>query len=314
VAALFHLTTHAFFKSLLFLGAGVIIHAARTQDIRQMGGLRKSLPWTTAAFTAGALALSGVFPFSGFWSKDDILTTLWSGGHYLAFGFALLTALLTAFYMARLWFRVFGAKQACSLAREAHVEMIAPMVFLGLVTLVIGFTGPAFAGLLGEQKGWPDIAMAVTSSAVALSGIGAGWFVYGRGAVDTDAVKRRLGWAYQVLANNLYFDLTYSHWLVRPYVAATELLARFDTRVIDGAVNGVATGWRSASEAGWTFDARVIDGAVNGATLVRAAGARLRTLQGGRVQSYQRLAFAALLVLLALPLLWNLVVILLKGA
>jgi len=315
IAALFHLTTHAFFKSLLFLGAGVIIHATHTQDIREMGGLRASLPWTTAAFTAGTLALAGVFPFSGFWSKDEILTTLWHGHHYLAFGFALFAAFLTAFYMARLWFRVFGAKQACSLAHEGHVEMIVPMILLGLITLGIGFTAPAFAGFLGEATGWPDIAMAAGSSAVALSGILAGWVVYGRGAVDTGAAKRRLGWFYLGLVNNGFFDLTYRHWLVRPYVGLARVLARFDARVIDGAVNGVAAGWAGASARGWTFDARVIDGAVNGtATLVRAAGARLRRLQAGQVQGYQRLAMASVLLLLVLPLLLSLVKLLLKGA
>jgi len=314
IAALFHLMTHAFFKSLLFLGAGVIIHAAHTQDIREMGGLRKSLPWTTAAFTAGALALSGVFPFSGFWSKDEILTVLWHGGHYVAFAFALLAALLTAFYMTRLWFRVFGDTQACSLAHEGHTEMVAPMVFLGLVTAAIGFTSPAFAGFLGEAKGWPDIAMALGSTAVALSGIGIGWLVYGRGLVDTAAFRRRLGYAYEALENKLYFDLTYSYFIVNPYRRVAGMLSRFDARVVDGAVNGVAAAWSRTADAGSVFDTRVIDHAVDGAgSFVRAAGARLRRLQDGRVQSYQRFAFTALIALLVLPLLYTVVAILLKG-
>ena len=119
-AALYHLTTHAFFKSLLFLGAGVIIHATHTQDMREMGGLRKFLPWTTATFTIGSLALAGVFPFSGFWSKDEILTVLWHEGHYVVWAIALSGAFVTAFYVARLWFRVFTGPEQTEHPHEAH--------------------------------------------------------------------------------------------------------------------------------------------------------------------------------------------------
>ncbi len=299
VAALFHLTTHAFFKSLLFLGAGVIIHATHTQDIREMGGLHKALPWTTAAFTAGALALAGVFPFSGFWSKDEILGTLWRGGQYLPFAIALFGAAITAFYVARLWFRVFGWNQACSLARESHAEMIAPMVVLALITLGIGFASPWFATLLGEEARLPDPGLAAASTAVALAGLAAGWYVYGRSeARGTEPLRRRWNRAYEALGNKLYFDLTFGELLITPYIALTGRLSRFDTSVIDGAVDGMGAGWRRLADSGARFDIAVIDGAVNGAgRLVKAAGARLRRIQTGRVQTYQRLSIAALIVL-----------------
>jgi NADH-quinone oxidoreductase subunit L len=295
VAAMFHLTTHAFFKSLLFLAAGVIIHSTKTQDIREMGGLRRVLPWTTATFTAGALALAGVFPFSGFFSKDEILATLLHRGMYVPLGLALLGALITSFYVARLWFRVFGTSWACSRAREGHPEMLAPMVLLALVTLGVGFASPAFASLLGEHAGWPESRLALASSGVAAVGLLAGWWVYGRRAVDTDGIKRVLAPAYAALMNNLYFDHAYRRFVVSPYQAASAVLARWDERVVDGAVNGVAAGWRAIGEAGWRFDGRVIDGAVNGAaSLVVRAGKAVKRIQVGHLQSYQRFAYTAI--------------------
>ncbi len=307
VAGLFHLMTHAFFKSLLFLGAGVIIHAVHTQDMREMGGLRKLMPWTTAAFTAGALALAGVFPFSGFWSKDEILVSLWNGGHYVVFALALLAAFLTAFYMTRLWFRVFAGPPQKPDAREAHVVMSVPMVVLGAITLVIGFSSPYFATLLGEHGGWPDLAMALSSSAVATSGIVAGWWVFGKKAVDTEALKARFPQVYGIFDNKFYFDRTYEFVFVEAYRRLSDALWTFDGGVIDGAVNGFGRAWSALAGGSWTFDARVIDGAVNGlGSGVRWVGARVRRLQGGQLQNYQRLVMAAVLVLV----LW----IALKGA
>jgi NADH-quinone oxidoreductase subunit L len=306
VGALFHLMTHAFFKSLLFLAAGVIIHATHTQDIREMGGLRRAMPWTTTVFLFGALALSGIFPFSGFWSKDEILIALYTGGHWytkVGFAVALIVAGITAFYMTRLVVRVFG-DNACSLAREGHMEMLVPMGALAAITAVVGFTSPAFAGFLGEVRGWPDLAMAASGTVVALAGIGAGWWVYGLKKVDTQALTLRFPRTYAVLTNKFYFDLTYNRLIVGGYRWIAGSLARLDLSAVDGVVNGVARAWVSASEALWRFDIRVIDAAVDGTgSLVRRAGARVRELQNGRVQSYQRLAYAALLALLALSLL-----------
>jgi NADH-quinone oxidoreductase subunit L len=307
VAGLFHLMTHAFFKSLLFLGAGVIIHATHTQDMREMGGLRKLMPWTTAAFTAGTLALAGIFPFSGFWSKDEILVSLWNGGHFVVFALALLAAFLTAFYMTRLWIRVFAGPAQKPDAREAHIEMVVPMAVLGALTLVVGFSSPFFARLLGAAGGWPDLGMAFSSSAVATAGIVAGWWVFGKKAVDTEAFKARFPQFYGVFANKLYFDRTYEFLFVDSYRRLSDALWSFDAKVIDGAVNGFGRAWSAAAVGSWSFDARVIDGAVNGVGAgVKWLGARVRRLQGGSVQTYQRLVMAAVIVLV----LW----IALKGA
>ena len=299
--SLFHLVTHAFFKSLLFLGAGVIIHAAHTQDMREMGGLARSMPWTTATFTVGSLALAGVFPFSGFWSKDEILTVLWDGHHYVVFFVALAAAFVTAFYVTRLWFRVFAGPPQAEELHEAHRSMLAPMVLLASITTVVGVTSPAFSAFVGHEGHWPDVTMALFGSSVALAGIALGWFVYGRRSVviNTRGLKQRMAYPYQALVQKLYFDLTYEWLIIRPFVALTHVLARFDLGAIDRLVNEAGRAWVSLSLGSSVFDARVIDGSVNGiARSVRGAGARARTLESGRVQTYQRLIVGALLLLM----------------
>ena len=308
-AALFHLMTHAFFKSLLFLGAGVIIHATHTQDIREMGGLRRAMPWTTVTFLVGALALSGVYPFSGFWSKDDILTTLWSSGHLVAFWFALGVAALTAFYMTRLCVRVFG-DNACSLAREGHREMLAPMVLLAAITTVVGFSSQTFAHfLLGETQAPLNLTIALTGTGFALGGIAVGLWVYLFHGVDTDRLKVRVPYVYAALQQKLYFDLVYDRVFVDGFRTVSAWLAAFDLTVIDGAVNGAARVWSSAAAALGRGDVSIIDGAVNGVgSLVKRAGARARDIETGRLQTYQRLALGGLLVLLVLS------IVLLRGA
>ncbi len=313
IATLFHLTTHAFFKSLLFLGAGVIIHATHTQDIREMGGLRKKMTWTTVAFTTGALALAGFPPFSGFWSKDEILGLLWEKQLYLPFALGLLGALVTAFYVARMWFRVFSVNRGDGgHAHEGEPVMVGPTLVYAVITACIGFAGPTIATFLGEPKGWPEISIPMVSSVgVVAVGLASGWYVFGRAhAVDTEAIKTRLGWVYTALAEKLYFDKVYSRLLIRPYMALADSLARFDGRVIDGIVNGVASAWKATSAGGWTFDIKIIDGTVNGlAAFVKETGARARRIQVGRVQSYQRFMFAGIVVFFVLTF-----AILMKGA
>jgi len=302
-AALYHLTTHAFFKSLLFLGAGVIIHATHTQDMREMGGLRKFLPWTTATFTIGSLALAGVFPFSGFWSKDEILTVLWQEGHYAVWAVALFGAFLTAFYVSRLWFRVFTGPAQTERPHETHRTMVAPMVLLAVITVMLGFLGPSLGVFLGHEIPWPAIAMAAVSSVVTMSGLGLGWWVYGRRSVvlNTRTLKNRTGYLYDALQRKLYFDIIYEYLIVRPYMHLASLLAVFDMRRIDGVVNSTATGWSKLATLSWMFDGSVVDGAVNGvAVLTKRMGVQARSIQVGRVQTYQRLVVAATVFLMVI--------------
>ncbi|MRS12171.1 MAG: NADH-quinone oxidoreductase subunit L [Actinobacteria bacterium] len=308
-AGLYHLVTHAFFKSLLFLGAGVIIHSAHTQDMREMGGLAKHLPVTTAVFGAGALALAGIVPFSGFWSKDEILTVLLHEGHYVGFALALAAAFVTAFYVSRLWFRVFTGPTQQAELHEAHRSMLAPMVVLAAITAGVGFFGPRLGAFLGHDIPWPELSTAAISTGVAGAGIALGWFVYGRSTavVNTRALKQRYANLYGVLANKYYFDLTYGYFVIGGYSALSRASAAFDSRVVDGVVNGAAAAWRRTAERGWAFDSTIIDGVVNGtAAIVKEAGASLRKIQSGRVRNYQLLVSGAVVLLVV----W----ILVKGA
>ena len=301
VAALFHLVTHAFFKSLLFLGAGVIIHAARTQDMREMGGLRKHLPVTTATFAIGSLALAGVPPLSGFFSKDGVIAALLEAHQYWAVATVFLVSLFTAFYMTRLYFRVFEGPEQIEHLHEGHASMIYPMTALAAVTCVLGAASVAFAVFLGREGEWPTLGLVLASLAVAGTGIGTGWWVYGRRSVvvNTRVYKERVPGLYGVLQQKFYFDLVYETVIVKPYMALTEALAAFDLRGIDGVVNAVARGWVVMSALSWRFDSSVIDGAVNGvASIARDSGKRVRRLQSGRLQTYQRLVLSAVVLLM----------------
>ena len=232
--------------------------------------------------------------------------SLYTDGHWyslVALAVALIVAGLTAFYMTRLCVRVFG-DDACSLAHEGHLEMVVPMGALAAITAVIGFSSPAFAGFLGEVRGWPDLGMAAAGTFMALSGIGLGWWIWGAKKVDTASFIARHPNLYGVFTNKFYFDLTYDRLVRAGYMAVAGLLARFDTTVLDGVVNGVARLWSLAADQLWRADIGIIDRLVNGVGAgVRGAGARVRKLQTGQVQGYQRLAYAALLALLAMSLL-----------
>lgn len=301
VAALFHLTTHAFFKSLIFLGAGVIIHAAHTQDMREMGGLAKHLPVTTATFTIGALALAGFPPLAGFFSKDEILAVLLHEHHYITFGVVVLSSAITAFYVTRMWFRVFSGPAQTEGLHEGHQSMVAPMVLLAGITVLVGFTTTFYAAFLGHEGEWPSLPMWLMSFAIAGVGIGTGWWIYGRRSVvvNTRVWKQRLGYFYAALSQKLYFDLTYDFAFVRGYFALTRLAALFDMRAVDRLVNESARSWVQLTGASWRFDGVVIDGAVNAlATIARRAGTALRGLQTGRLQNYQRLVIGAVVLLM----------------
>lgn len=301
VAGMMHLVTHAFFKSMLFLGAGSIIHAVHTQDMREMGGLGKRLKATTAVFTIGSLALAGVFPFSGFWSKDEILSVLLQRGHTFSFVVLLAAAFVTAFYVSRLWFRVFTGPLRGKEPHEAPRVMVVPTVVLAAVTTVIGFGSPAFARFLGYEGEWPSLPMALTSTTVALAGIAVGWFVYGRRerTVDVGALQRRFSFLYRPLVEKLYVDRAYELLVIRPYGRLAAALSAFDRSGIDGVVNGVGALWRALAAGGWRFDAGVIDGAVNGVgAAVKRAGRGARRLQVGRVQTYQGLIAGVLVMLM----------------
>ena len=153
VAGVFHLTTHAFFKALLFLAAGSVIHAVHTQDIEKMGGLWKKLPKTGLLFLIGTMAISGVPLLSGFFSKDEILISTWNAGHPVLFTLAIITAFLTAFYMFRLFFMVFMGKSRGEQneVHESPTIMILPMTVLAFLAIFAGYINtPWFGTFLGD--------------------------------------------------------------------------------------------------------------------------------------------------------------------
>jgi NADH-quinone oxidoreductase subunit L len=283
-AGLFHLFTHAFFKSLLFLGAGSVIHALHTQDMREMGGLGKKMKWTAATFTVGTLALAGIVPFSGFFSKDLILDELFKEHHYVFFGMALFTAFLTAFYMTRLWLRVFTGtpkdKHKYDHAHESDFKMVVPMVVLAGLTAVVGPTIVTFGSFIGSEAEAPQLFMGSLSTLVALSGVGLGWALFGRDR-SQEALRNRFKPLHQLVYNKYY---------------------------LDDAGDGIARGYFGTADGASWFDRTVVDG------LVRAigeastwSGEQLRRIQTGQLQRYQRLALAGAIVFV-------LAAILLRGA
>jgi NADH-quinone oxidoreductase subunit L len=254
-AGIFHLMTHAFFKALLFLGAGSVIHAiAGQQDMDKMGGLRKVMPTTFATMTIAWLAISGIPPLSGFWSKDEILAVTFNKGGWFVvlWAIGLITAGLTAFYMSRLLFRTFFGEPRWDEEVEPHESpsiMTVPLIVLAVLAAVGGLFGtpflnafehflePAFETV--ELAPLPDGAtpwiLAVISVAAALLGIAVGYLRYVRGTAPQES-----GRVWDTLENGYYVDDLYGNTIVLPGKAVAEQLAyTADEKGIDGAVNGV---------------------------------------------------------------------------
>jgi len=216
---------------------------------------------------------------------------------------------VTAFYVARLWFRVFTGPAQSEDLREGHRSMLLPMTVLAAITAVLGFFGPAIGEFLGHEIPWPELQTVLLSAAAAGGGLLLGWYVYGRRSkvINTQVLKQRYPHAYGILVNKLYLDLTYDYFIVKPYGRLAAALSRFDGSVVDGVVNGAGATWRRIADAGWSFDATIVDGVVNGAAaIVKEAGAQVRRVQTGRVRTYQMLVVGGVVALAVL--------ILMKGA
>jgi NADH-quinone oxidoreductase subunit L len=287
-AGMFHLTTHAFFKALLFLAAGSIYHALDELNLYRMGGLARKMKITSLALVVGALALAGVPPFSGFWSKDEILSAVWSHGYTGLFVLAILTAFLTAFYVFRLVFvALFGRARAELPAHESPKVMTVPLAVLAVLAAGAGFTGAPFVpcgfGSLvyfgePEPAAGNGTVMALSTS-VALLGIAGAWLVYGRRQVANEPLASAVPALHRLLYHGYYLDELYL-WLFRTVVLGL----------------GAAFNW---------CERRVIDRFFDGlANCVRAGGRGLRQTQTGLLQSYALVIFAAVVVLIfwmALP-------------
>jgi NADH-quinone oxidoreductase subunit L len=272
-AGVFHLVAHAFFKALLFLAAGAVIHAVHSNDMREMGGLARAMPVTFTTFLIGALALAGVAPLAGFWSKDEILTDAWNAGFgggveglatsrtvaQIVFVTGMLTVFLTALYVARMLWLTFGAAyRGQGHPHEAGAGMLFPLVVLA--------AGAALGGLLAlgdnsisawiatpllpsEGPATLNIGLIVASSAVSLLALALGTALYRRGLPEREYLER-VPPVWTTLQHKYYLDDLYERGLVR---AVTGALAPatywFDQRLVDGAVNGAGLGTRRFARA-----------------------------------------------------------------
>ena len=279
-AAIFHLFTHAFFKALLFLGAGSVNHATGTFDMRKMGGLARYMPVTYLTTTIAGLALVGVFPLAGFWSKDEILMEAWAEKP-LIFWTALGGVFLTAVYVGRMLFLTFGGEykggepsahgddagpgephaQAGVRPAESPVIMLAPLVVLAVLAATAGFVNVA-GGLSDILEGWlPEethelvadgefaIWISVVSVGVGLAGLALAWAIYSRRAIRSEDVSRMLAPLQTLLDRKYYLDDLYEGVIVRGVLmrGVAALLDAWDRYVVDGAVDGVAVLTRDVS-------------------------------------------------------------------
>jgi NADH-quinone oxidoreductase subunit L len=279
-AAMFHLFTHAFFKSLLFLGSGSVIHATHRQEVEYLGGLWRKLPVTTLTFTAGSLALAGLVPMAGFWSKDEILLEAFEGNTLAYIGLAA-TAALTALYTTRLVLLTFTGRprdhHAYDHAHESGPVMLLPLLLLAGLATIAGFV--AFDGI-GEALGFvggigqvvvshgtphhfqfhPNIAFPATI--VALLAVGAGFAYWGGSAQRAERARQWAPELHALLVNRYYMDQLYQAIIDRVILGLAGVIARFDKGVVN--------------EAG-------VDG---GAQTLHWFGHRLKFLQTGRIPNY----------------------------
>ena len=302
VAAIFHLAMHAFFKALLFLGSGSVIHSlSGEQDMRKMGGLRKKIPYTYWTLMAGALALSGIFPLAGFWSKDEILGANFKGGQYIIWAVGLIAAFITAFYTFRLMFMTFHgesrvAPEVAEHIHESPKSMVVPLSILAFLSLVAGFVvgippengllhkylAPVFEpanvirGVHESPFGAQDVVLMVVSLAVAACGILlAYWFYIKRPKTLPQRAAAAAGPLYKAIYNKWYIDEIYNATIIRLVVDGSRWLWRWiDAGLIDGTVNTVGKAWVVL---GWIA----------------------RPFQTGKVQNYALVMFLALFIVVA---------------
>jgi NADH-quinone oxidoreductase subunit L len=307
-AGTFHLMTHAFFKALLFLGAGSVIHAVHTNDIQEMGGLGNKMKTTTLTFVIASLSIAGIFPLSGFWSKDEIIA---SALHHPVFLIvALLVAFMTAFYMFRLCFLTFfGTPRDMERYEHAHESpksMTGPLVFLAVLSIFAGWVGipwlkHGYSSVVYHGHPHhvePNIFLMVISTVVALSGIALAYLMYYKKSISAEAMGERFKLIYKILFNKYYVDEIYDAVFVKPAHALARFLWSFDAGIIDGLVNLHATVTLWLSSVKLWFDTYIVDGIVNGLGIVTgAASSVLRLMQTGRLAHYLLVILFGLVVI-----------------
>lgn len=273
VAAIFHLVTHAFFKALLFLGAGAVIHAMHhEQDIRKMGMLRKNMPVTALTMGIGTLAISGLPPLAGFWSKDEILASVFVNGgvYYVIWSLGLFAALLTAFYMGRHWLLIFAVDQGNNHddVKEVSKSMTLPLLLLGLFSIFIGFINtPFFHGLekvlhytlenvyvTHLPKGVTLVVLAFVSIGAGFTGLTLAYLVFSFKILDRINLDSKLFNTVIALVKDLSTNVLYLNkygnliFVKGSRVFSRNIAAVIDGIVIDGAVNSVASIFNKTSK------------------------------------------------------------------
>lgn len=280
-AGMFHLTTHAFFKCMLFLGAGSVIHAVHTQDIFEMGGLWKKMPITTWTFVIGALSLAGIFPLAGFWSKDEILLATQTAGFTGLYWIATIVAGMTAFYMFRLIFvAFFGQRRTDHHAKESNLWMTGPLIvlagfaiFSGWIMFKMGYAEMVFFGQPHHAE--VNLSVAMTSTVFALGGIALAWLIYYKKAVDTDMLMHKFQPVYNLLWHKFYIDEFYEWIFAHIMLGIGFLFNQTDRKVVDGVADGLGD-------------------------TVRHTGGYMRFIQTGSLQNYALVIFGAIILIILL--------------
>jgi NADH-quinone oxidoreductase subunit L len=323
-AGIFHLMTHAFFKALLFLGSGSVIHALHhEQDMRKMGALKGKIPITYKTMLVGTLAIAGIPGLAGFFSKDEILWRAFSNpqGHMLLWVIGAAVAGMTAFYMFRLLFMTFFGESRVDHHTEHHIHespksMTIPLIVLAIGSVVAGYIGlPAWLGpnifehwLEPVFKALPvaaetahgaaeaghgahsvglEVGMALVSVLIALAGLYLAYSTYYKKSDRAERVAAGAGGLYRALLNKWYVDELYDALFVNRAKGLGKALWRVDARLVDGTVNGaseVTVG--SAQGSGW-WDRWIVDGAVKAVGgIVRISSLPASLLQTGYTQNY----------------------------
>ncbi len=318
---MFHLITHAFFKALLFMGAGSVIHGCHEeQDIRHMGALKGPMRTTFVTYAAGMLALAGLVPFAGFWSKDGILGAAhgWEAARWpyflLVFG-----ALLTAFYMTRqVSYVFFGNWRGHGHAHESPAVMTTPLAILAFFAVTLGALGtpawPWFRAFLENSttagiEAEPGVmTLMVTSTIVVIVGLGLGWMVYGNKRVDAeapDALEKAIPPVWAVLRDKFYVDELYGVTVIAFYKWWAKVADWLDRRVWGGIVAGITLLFRGWAHLNRLIDTDIVNGGFDkGCEELSNSGGLLSRVQNGRVQTYLRLLALAVIVLAAI-LIWS---------
>ncbi|MGB2988933.1 MAG: NADH-quinone oxidoreductase subunit L [Candidatus Zixiibacteriota bacterium] len=315
-AGTFHLYTHAFFKALLFLGAGSVIHAVHTNDIWEMGGLYRKMKITAVTFIVASLSISGIFPLSGFWSKDEILAVASHFHNPIFLIVATLVAGMTAFYMFRLCFVTFFGKprdqEKYDHAHESPKVMTVPLMVLAFLSVVAGWVGlpwlkhgySSFVYHHEPHHVEPNFILMIVSTVVALSGIYLAYAMYYKKSISPEKLKTKFAFVYKLLYNKYYFDELYHAIIVNPIMKLSKILfVKLDVGVVDWLVNGAGSFTVFLSDIKEWFDSRIVDGTVNGlAHVTRGMGSGLRRIQTGQVQNYAFVIFFGLVLIILFKL------------